>query len=108
VLGDGAALNWLQIINIFLSIMFLCSFAIGVIMLLIYFIRKHDKTKKSKMIYETYASFNPLKTYPRICHLLVFSLSRFIMALLIALSGFINTIAICTIFLFVCLISFFV
>lgn len=94
------------VVNIALACIFLLLTFVGVLALLIYFCTKIWKVaKKSSSIYETFASFSP-RSYPRIMHLLIFSISWFLMALFICLSDKMSSVAIAACFFVICCISF--
>lgn len=106
LLGRSSSFNVVLVVNIVLACMFLFLTFVGITALLIYFCTKIWKTaKKTNSIYETFASFSP-RSYPWIMHLLIFSISRFFMALLTCLNDKISSVAIAGCFLGICSISF--
>lgn len=86
LLGKSESFTVILVVNIALACLFLFLTFCGVLALLIYFCTKiwRTVTKKPATLYETFASFSP-RSYPWIMHLLIFSISWFLMALFVCL-----------------------
>jgi len=106
MLDRNKEFNVVMVVNIALACLFLFLTFAGVVLLLIYFCKMIRKSAmKWLSVYETFASFSP-RSYPWIMHLLIFAISRFLMAIFICLGDHMPSVATAACFLVISVISF--
>ena len=105
-IGTNKNYDALQMVNFALGLIYIVMTFGGMVALFVYFCTLCGKTKDKKWtIQETFTSLWPW-SYPRLAHLLIFSTSRFIIALFITLLPWVGGVTCAAIFFVVCVISF--
>lgn len=105
-IGTNKNYDAFQMVNFALGLMYIVLCFGAMVGLFVYFCTLCGKTKKKQRgIQETFTSMSP-RSYPWLAHLLIFSCSRFIMALFITLFPIVGGVACASVFLFVCLVGF--